>query len=113
VEQVDAHDGLVAEPLVEVEAAQLEGEGLLQAKDAGQVAQQVGGLDELHPAALPVDVGAAGPYEDARQDRHDRQQDVRGVHHLEFAVRVQLRRLVYRVGICGYCLYFPDLKAVS
>lgn len=81
MEQVDAHHGLVAEALVEVEAAQLQCEGLLEAQDAAQVAEQVRRLDKLHAATLPVDVGAARPYEHSRQDRDDGQQDVRRVHH--------------------------------
>lgn len=101
MEQIDTHDGLVAKPLVEVEAAQLESKGLLQSEHPAQVAQQVGRLDELHPPALPVDVGAPGPDEHARQDRHYRQQDVRGVHHLALGIRSQVQRWLNRGGICG------------
>lgn len=63
MKQVDAHHGLIAEAIVEVEAAQLQGERLLQLEHLLQVAQYVRRLHELDAAPLPVDVGATRPDE--------------------------------------------------
>lgn len=63
MEQVDAHHGLVAEAIIEVEATQLQGKRLLQLEHLLQVAQYVRRLHKLDATPLPVDVGATRPDE--------------------------------------------------
>lgn len=63
MEQIDAHNGLVAETIIEVEATQLQGKRFLQFEHLLQVAQDVRWLHELDATPLPVDVGATRPDE--------------------------------------------------
>lgn len=67
MEQVDAHNGLVAEAIIEVKAPQLQGKRLLQLEHLLQVAQYVRRLHELDATPLPVDVGATRPDEHRSQ----------------------------------------------
>lgn len=125
MEQIDAHDGFIAETLIEIKSSQLESKRFFQLENLLQIAKYMGGLHELDPTTLPVHIGATRPDEHSGQYGDNSQQYVRGVYHGEWArqldsssqcgqraswsVELRERGCVSSRAFCCFCLVWSAL----